>query len=233
MLIIFSLVGLIVLLGAILFFQPRSLLSIAANSTGVVFFASPSTKAVALTIDDGPYPETTNKILQILAQYQVPATFFLISSRVAGNEEVVTEMVNQGHEIGNHFTQDELSIKLSPEEFTADLLTAEQVLINYTSQLHWLRPGGGWYNRTMVEIAHNYNYRVVLGSVFPYDTHIKFSWFAPWHILTHTQPGDIIILHDGKKDRGERTVATLEQILPQLQEQGYGFLTLSQLMKIE
>ena len=218
------------LMGSLLFLQPRWLLFLATKiAPGVFYYADIEEPMIALTIDDGVDSIFTPQILEILERYQARATFFLISSTVPGNESIVRSIASSGHEIGNHLTEDKHSITLSPAEFESALVEAEKILAPF-GKLRWLRPGGGWYNSTIVDIAHKYNYRVALGSIFPYDTHIPFSWFASWQILTNARPGSIIILHDGGK-RGQRTVSTLNSILPQLKRQGYRIVTLSELFR--
>ncbi|MBE9042070.1 polysaccharide deacetylase family protein [Oscillatoriales cyanobacterium LEGE 11467] len=214
---------------ALLFFQPRWLLSIvSAIAPGAVYFSDTDERIVALTIDDGPDAIATPKILQLLARYRSRATFFLISSRISGNESLVMQAIREGQELGNHLTEDEPSIDLSPEAFEANLLEAEAVLSQFASP-RWLRPASGWYNSQIIATAQKHGYRVALGSIFPYDTNIPSVQFAAHHILTNVRPGDIIILHDGG-DRGDRTVSVLEIVLPELQRQGYRIVSLSELL---
>ncbi|MBE9061152.1 polysaccharide deacetylase family protein [cf. Phormidesmis sp. LEGE 11477] len=187
-------------------------------------------KAIALTIDDGPSPATAN-ILSILDRYDAKATFFNISDHLSGYESIVQQSVESGHELGNHLTADEPSIRLDIADFETALLTSEAALLSYLpsdSQLKWLRPGMGFYNTKMIEVAQRHGYQVVLGSTFPYDTHIHSSRFASEFILRTVQSGDIVVLHDGE-DRGIRTAKTLEIILPELQKRGYNVTTLSNL----
>lgn len=216
---------------SILFFQPRWILSLVASfSPGVLYFAKTDKPIIALTIDDGPDETTTPKILEILEQHKARATFFIISDRVKGKESVIREIVNQGHELGNHMTEDKASIQLSPQEFETDLLEAHAILANF-AKLCWLRPGGGWYHTTMIEIAHRQGYLVALGSVFPFDTTIPSSWFASMQILCNARPGSIVILHDSGL-WGERTALTLSRVLPKLSQKGYQVVTLSELYEI-
>ena len=220
-----------IVLSLILFFQPRWIFSfVASNFPGVVYFAKTNKPIVALTIDDGPDPITTPKILETLARYEAKATFFLISSRIEGNEKIVADIVSNGHELGNHLTEDKPSIKLSPSTFEMELLEAHKVLANF-AEPHWLRPASGWYNAGMLETARKYGYQVALGSVFPYDTHIPSSWFASMHILANVLPGSIIVVHDCGS-RGERTITTLATVLSQLRQRGYDVVTLSELFQI-
>ena len=219
-----ALLGLIL----ILFFQPNFIFDL-VNSTipEVAYFCKSNKPIIALTIDDTPDADTTTLILNVLKQNKIKATFFLISSQILGNEKIVEAIVSDGHELGNHMTEDKPSIKLSPKEFEEDLLKAHSIISRF-SETKWMRPASGWYNTKMVKIAKKHNYRIALGSIFPYDTHIRSSWFAINHILFNARLGSIIVLHDGNS-RGHRTVKTLAKILPILLARGYQFATLSQL----
>jgi peptidoglycan-N-acetylglucosamine deacetylase len=191
-----------------------------------VYFKVTEQPIIALTIDDSPDANTTPKILAVLAEYKVVATFFPIANKIAENQTIIEAIVRDGHEIGNHLTEDKPSIKLK-EKFATELDKAERVLSHFTT-IKWLRPGGGWCDQEMVEIAKKYNYQVALGSVWSYDTHIPSSRFASWFILANTKPGSIIVLHDVAQ-RGKRTITTLKKIIPELQKKGYRFVTLSEL----
>lgn len=221
--------GLTLILILFLFlFQPRWMFFIVTLIfPGVIYFAQAHGKVVALTIDDSPDPNTTPKILDILQQNQAKATFFVISEQVSSNKEIVAQIIAQGHELGNHLTRDEPSIKLSPTEFEANLLEAHHTLAQFSIP-HWLRPASGFYNSMMIDIARKYEYQVALGSIFPFDTHIHSPWFASNHILFNVRPGAIIILHDNG-NRGERTALTLTRVLPELCRRGYRVVTLSEL----
>ena len=192
-----------------------------------VYFKTTDKPIITLTIDDSPDPQTTKEILAVLNKYKVKATFFTISNRVLKNPEVTQAIVKAGHEIGNHLTKDEPSIRLG-ENFEPELAKAHKILSNYSTNINWFRPGSGFCDRSMIDIAKQYNYQTALGSVWSYDTNIPSSKFATWFILANTKPGSIIVLHD-IGDRGERTVKTLENIIPKLQKKGYQFVTLSNL----
>ncbi len=218
-------------LALVLFFQPRWILAIVESIVpGVIYFAKTDRPIIALTIDDVPNVETTLSILDVLKKNNVKATFFVISSQVFGNEEIIEAIVNDEHELGNHMTEDQPSIKLSPEEFETDLLKAHSVIAKFAN-IRWMRPASGWYNSKMIEIAKKHNYHVALGSVFPYDTHIQSTWFSVNHIMFNVVPGSIIVLHDGNS-RGQRTASTLTEILPKLKDKGYEFVTLSELVSL-
>lgn len=200
------------------------------RSPEVLYSVDADERVVALTIDDGPDVATTPRLLDLLAAYQAKATFFLIADRVRGNEELVQAIVDAGHEVGNHMTRDVPSIELAPDIFEQELLRADRILSKFAKP-YWFRPGSGWYDDVMLEILARHGYRVALGSIYPLDAHISWSWFAKHYILKLTRPGSVIILHDGGA-RGERTLRTLGAVLPELMDDGYRLVTLSELMDV-
>ncbi len=231
---------LLLLSSVILLSQPRWLFTLASHFFPGALYAVPRTdsqsKVIALTIDDGP-SSATPEILTILDRYEAKATFFNISGNLPVHESTVQQAVNSGHELGNHLTADEPSIRLNIEAFESDLLAAESALLPYLpvgSKLAWLRPGMGFYSGDMVDVAQRHGYQLVLGSTFPYDTHVHSARFASEFILRTVRSGDIVVLHDGEKNgdnRGARTAKTLEIILPELNRRGYRVTTLSGLVK--
>jgi peptidoglycan-N-acetylglucosamine deacetylase len=211
---------------------PAWLVQVASSAhPGCTFAVQTEEKAVALTLDDGPDPNTTAALLDLLAEHDARATFFLISSRVPGNEDLVARIVEEGHEIGNHFTRDEPSIALPPNEFERDLLQADSVLGDF-GPVRWARPGAGWYSERMVSTIEENGYRCALGSVYPFDAQIASSAHSARTLLRGSRPGAVIILHDAD-DRGLRSIAALERVLPELRDRGYRVVTLSELVEEE
>ncbi|OGP84511.1 MAG: hypothetical protein A2Y95_11030 [Deltaproteobacteria bacterium RBG_13_65_10] len=203
---------------------------LAQGNPEVLYYVNTQTRAVALTIDDGPDPVTTSRLLDVLRQNHAHATFFIITGRVPGNEKLLQRMVDENHELGNHLTRNEASIRLSPEKFERELLESHKVLSKYAA-MRWFRPGTGRYNARMLAALHEHGYRCALGSVYPFDPQIPSSWFSTWFILHNTQPGSIIILHDWG-GKGKRTVKTLSKVLPELRRRGYSIVTLTELERM-
>lgn len=212
-----------------LFFQPHFFLRwLTRNTPEVLFFVETKEKVMALTIDDGPHAASTPPLLDLLAEYGIKATFFLISKNVAGNEALVERMIAEGHEIGNHNTHDQPSVQLSEQDFARQLDESHNVLSQF-GPVDVYRPGSGWYNRHIRKYIRYYNYLGIIGSIYPYDPHIPFVGFSVFHILVNSAPGSIIVLHDGET-RGQRTLATLRQVIPKLRQRGYKLCTVSALM---
>jgi peptidoglycan/xylan/chitin deacetylase (PgdA/CDA1 family) len=195
---------------------------------GCLYRVPTASQLVALTIDDGPDPSTTPLILAELRRQGARATFFLIAERLEGQEELVHRLVAEGHEIGNHFTRDRPSIRLSPRAFESDLLQAHRALTTF-GPVQWARPGSGWYSRAMLEVMRRHGYGCALGSVYPFDAAIPSASLAVRFVLWHARSGDVVVLHDGGA-RGERTVKALRAILPALRRRGYRVVSLSELV---
>jgi peptidoglycan/xylan/chitin deacetylase (PgdA/CDA1 family) len=214
---------------AVALFRPEWIVAgLAMLSPRVIYSADTDQPIVAITIDDGPDPAGTTRILDVLEEYDARATFFLLSGRIPGNEDLVNRMVEEEHELANHLVTDDPSIRLSPAEFERQLIESHSVLSEY-SEVRWFRPGSGWYNNSMLSILHEHEYRCVLGSIYPFDPQIPLLWFETNYILWNVQPGAIIVLHD-YGGRGERTAEALSTILPELERRGFRAVTLSELL---
>jgi len=218
----------VLLLLALLLIQPDWLLR--SLSKRVTYSVQTEQPVVALTIDDGPDASTTPTLLNLLQEYSSKATFFLITKRIPGNEHLVERMIEEGHELGNHMTREEPSIRLSRKEFVDDLIAADSALTKF-DEIRWLRPGSGLFTANMIDAAEANGYRIALGSVYPFDPLIPSSWFASKFILWRVRPGDIIVLHDHRW-RGVRTAETLRRVLPELTDRGYQVVTLSELVAL-
>lgn len=220
--------GLLVATGAIVWTAPDWLIErLGQRYPGCLYQVHTQQPLVALTIDDGPDPASTPLILAELRRHQATATFFLITNRLRGQEHLVRRLVGEGHELGNHFTQDRPSIRLEPHAFEADLLQAHRDLSTW-GRLIWARPGSGWYSHAMIEAMQRHGYRCALGSVYPLDATIPSVAWAARYILRNAKPGAIVVLHDGG-NRGQRTVRILAKVLPELRRRGYRVVSLSEL----
>ena len=185
---------------------------------------------VALTFDDGPHPELTDAVLDVLARHEARATFFLIGDRVTGNERVVGRIVDEGHELGDHLMHDEPSILLSRKRFRQHLTEARDLLADY-QDVSWWRPGSGWTTRSMVREAQALGLRCVLGTVAITDgpPPEAGSW-REQRLLAQINGGAVVVLHEGTSARRD-VVATTDWLLSRLDERGLRSVTLSELSR--
>jgi len=168
----------------ILWMQPRWAIDHLASliCPEAIFYGLTKQPIVALTIDDGPDDQrtgadnTTGKVLEVLAQHEAKATFFIISSRLTTqNQALIAQMVSQGHELGNHLTVDRPSINLPLPEFQAALQLAKQDILDASGQkasVEWMRPGSGRCNPEMARIANQQGYKIALGSLWTMDLRV-------------------------------------------------------------
>ncbi len=194
-----------------------------------LFYIPTDQPMVALTIDDAPNAETTPLILDLLKTYHAHATFFIITEYVTGNEAIVKRILAEGHEIGNHMPLDEPSVDLPFPEFVKKFNQADSILRQF-GPVRWFRPGSAYYSEEIARFIRNDSrgYQLVLGSVYPLDAQIPFSSWASHYVDWSARPGDIIVLHDGK-NRGKRTIRTLNYVLPDMIQEGLQVVTLTTL----
>lgn len=179
---------------------------------------------IALTIDDGPDPTWTPRVLDLLAQYRIRATFCMVGKRAAANPRIVAAVAAAGHQIANHtFTHPLTLPTLSERQIVAEMNQTDDVLGAATGHRPTLfrAPGGNW-SPTVLEVCAQRGMRPLGWSVDPRDWSLPGIPHIVDTILTRTSPGAIILDHDGGGDRSQ-TVAALRIALPRLQAAGYHF----------
>ena len=210
---------------------PRAILDgLSSMYDDVIYYVPTHERVIALTIDDGPHPEVTPQILDVLRRYDAKATFFVLGERARGNEALLDDIRADGHELANHLLEDRPSIFLSMEEFEEELLMVDS-LIQPTGRTKWFRPGSGVFSRQMLATAAKHGYRCVLASAYPMDTHVPSQALIERGLRLNIAPGNILILHDGTPKQ-MWTVRILDKVLPVFRERGYRFVTVSELLAL-
>lgn len=199
------------------------------RSPAVIFSVPVTGPVIALSIDDGP-SAATPEILEVLRDNDARATFFVIGENVAARPGTAHAIVAAGHELGHHMMQDRPSKSLPKSRFEASFDEMDAILDGLGGS-HLFRPGSGWYDHQMVQVAASRGYRTVLGSVYPFDAQIPAGSLASWYVLQSAAPGSILIMHDGP-ERGARTAEVLRKVLPELRRRGYRIVTVSALMAL-
>lgn len=186
--------------------------------------SEPQPKLLALTFDDGPRRSTTSKLLEGLNQRGVQATFFLIGKQIEGNEDLVRQMADSGHQIGIH-TFDHVELRnLSPAEIRRQLdLTRGALSAILGDREFLLRPPYGFVDDNLLAQADS---PLILWSVDPEDWHNRNVQREVTHIVTNAQDGDIILMHDIFPE----SVDAALQVVDQLHQAGYAFVTVDDLL---
>ena len=185
--------------------------------------ASPGPRTVALTFDDGPTPEYTRQILDILDQYQVKATFFLLGQQVARNPDLAREIVRRGHSIANHTWDHPALNKLSAGRIDSEISRTDTVIQQATGlRPTCVRPPYGAINQTVISRINGSFHNAVDWNVDPLDWKKPGAAAIVNRVLSGVRPNSIVLMHDGGGDRSE-TVAALPYVISALRSRGYSF----------
>lgn len=191
-----------------------------------------SQRVVAITFDDGPNSVYTPQVLEIFSKAKGKATFFMIGEQMRNHPEVVKQVVDQGHEIGNHtFTHPKLS-KLSINDSLEEIEQTEKLIEEMTGRKPIVfRPPFLDYNQDTLSILQQKGYSMI-GAI---NLEAQ-DWVQPGveHILEKSRDvvknGGILIFHDGYGDRSQ-TIEAVRILVSELTSQDYQLVTVSELLK--
>ena len=185
----------------------------------------PSKKYIALTFDDGPHPQVTKQILQLLEKYNAKATFFMLGSRIQFYPDIVKDVQAAGHEIGNHTWTHPVLTKLSAAEIQKEFESTEQALINTIGQNSTVfRPPYGAINDSIRAIIPR---QTVNWTIDTLDwQHRDPNRLFPM-VQSSLHNNAIVLMHDIHQS----TADGLEPVLQYLQKEGYEFLTVSEILQ--
>jgi peptidoglycan-N-acetylglucosamine deacetylase len=180
-----------------------------------------------LTFDDGPTPQITEWVMDQLAAYRARATFFLVGNNVAANPELVHELIDNGHAIGNHTQTHRDGYKTSLRAYLRDFLRCQQTIFEYTGhQARLFRPPYGRLTQTKARyIARTHEIIMMDVIAGDFDPQLR-AEDCIQHITQHARPGSIILLHDSVK-AWPRLSQTLPTILKHFSERGFRFEAIS------
>lgn len=189
-------------------------------------------KKIALTFDDGPHPVYTKRILDILAQYNVSATFFLIGENAARRSELIWRIINEGHEIGNHTWSHRLTWKLGRDALIYELSKTERVICEVCDfRPKLFRPPDGINNFAVREAAKEMDYNIILWTIDTRDWERKTKVDdIVANITSNVCSGSIILCHDFVSRTDSVTPDAIAAVIPLLLDRGYRFVTVSELI---
>jgi peptidoglycan/xylan/chitin deacetylase (PgdA/CDA1 family) len=186
-------------------------------------------KAVWLTIDDGPHPEDTPQLLKLLKQHNAQATFFVIGRQVQKHPELAQAILCDGHTLANHsqthpvlffwsFLQSWLSREIDQGNQSLREATGEPS--------RWFRAPAGMANLFLHFLLCDRNMKLIGWSARGFDGLFHNTEAMAGRIHKSIQPGAIILLHEGRRDRQGRptNVILAETILGRLTTEGYAFI---------
>ena len=174
-----------------------------------------------LTFDDGPIPEVTPWVLNLLREYEAKATFFCIADNIRKNPEIFNQIVTQGHSVGNHAHNHLNGWKTPVDYYVKNVLLADDFMsgdqeINSerSGEVKLFRPPYGRITGKQAKLLREKNFRIVMWDVLSRDYNRKLSpENCLKNVLRYTEPGSIIVFHDSLK-----AAKNLKKILPQVLE---------------
>ncbi|PZD72091.1 Peptidoglycan-N-acetylmuramic acid deacetylase PdaC [Acaryochloris thomasi RCC1774] len=201
---------------------------------GCLWKGNPERKEIALTFDDGPHPKYTLQLLEALAEYQVTASFFWLGVCVERAPQVAQAVYEQGHWLGLHGYTHRSFPRMKGEQLLQDLGRTRDAIASICnidpSTLRDVRPPNGVFTPSTLSRLKLGGYRPVMWSVVPVDWVCPGVELVTQRVVEQTQNGSIIVLHDGLCG-GQDVAQSVRQLVPQLLDQGYRFVTIDHLWK--
>lgn len=190
---------------------------------------------VTLTFDDGPDPEITPMILELLKKHNARAIFFVVGKKVESNPQLIKQILSEGHEVGNHtYGHDPFIMLKSSKKLFKEIKMTNEILQKFGIRPVAFRPPVGITNPRLWGALLKSGMFCVNFSCRAYDMGNRYISKLSTRILNKVKPGDIILLHDVKpvkKSKSEYLIDEIEKIIIGLKEKDLNIVPLSQLIK--
>jgi peptidoglycan-N-acetylglucosamine deacetylase len=206
-----------------------------SNFQGVVLNAAklpPEKKVIALTFDDGPWPNSTAQVLDILKKNNIKSTFFVVGQNVKNYPDLTKQIVNDGHVIANH-TWHHWYHHMNPQVAAYEVANTTDIIYKTTGvKTSLFRPPGGNMRNGVAAYAKSNKYAVIMWSSDSMDYSRPGVPRLINNIFREAKPGGIVLMHDGGGDR-THTVKALPEIISRFRKQGYEFVTVPELLEMQ
>ena len=207
-------------------------MTVSASEEGKIYrCVSNDRKMISLSFDDGPHPTETAKILSILRKYSIKETFFTVGKNAELYPDILRQISDEGHEIGNHTFSHDLGKKSTLDTIKDELKTNHEIILKICeNEPKLFRPPGGVLNQHTLKEAKEMGYKIVLWNVDTKDWMHRSADEITETVLSDVKSGSIILMHDYISGN-TNTAEALERIIPLLLKEGYCFLTVGQLIQ--
>ena len=192
----------------------------------------PEKKVIALTFDDGPWPSSTAKVLDILKKNNIKGTFFVVGQNVKNYPDLTKRVVTDGHTIANH-TWHHWYHHMNPQVAAYEVANTTDIIYQTTGvKTSLFRPPGGNMRNGVAAYAKSNKYAVIMWSSDSMDYSRPGVPRLINNIFREAKPGGIVLMHDGGGDRSH-TVKALPEIISKFRKQGYEFVTVPELLEMQ
>jgi peptidoglycan/xylan/chitin deacetylase (PgdA/CDA1 family) len=205
------------------------------NIPGKLYWAgSAEDKKVALTFDDGPENFWTPKVLEILKEKQVKATFFVIGKQAQAYPNMLRKIDAEGHIIGNHTLDHADLTKLDAPAVTKEIAECAAIINHIMGKNPKLvRPPFGFHNEKVDSVIYSRDNMIILWSLDTDDWQGLDSASVQKRVLPKMKNGYIVLQHNGVNPRLGGSVEALPIMIEELKKQGYTFVTIPELLQIQ
>lgn len=195
----------------------------------IVHYSLPTNEMeLALTFDDGPLNKNTSKVLDILKENNVKATFFLLGENMVGNEAIMQRILDEGHEIGLHTYSHPIFTKINYEQTEKEIdlnIDLLYKICHYRAKI--IRPPYGIISKNFLKIAKAKKLKIISWSNDSLDWKKGHTTKMIYEdALAKTHPGSIILMHD-KSNNYQQSIKALPLIIRKLKSEGYSFKRVS------
>lgn len=186
---------------------------------------------VALTFDDGPHATHTPRLLDILKERNVKATFYVVGTNARRYPEIMRRIVAEGHEIGNHTVTHGNLTKMSQSQVRKELSAAHEAIVSATGVApRTMRPPYGAITASQKSwIRKEFGYPTIMWSVDPKDWKKPGPSVVASRLVSGAKPGGILLVHDIHSQSVDAMPSTIDQ----LQRKGFQFVTVTQLIAMD
>lgn len=184
-------------------------------------------KSIAITFDDSPNKNKTNKILEYLKDNHFHATFFVVGEKCLNNEDLLLSIKSNGNEIGSHTYYHQNIKNITDLELIDDYNKVNSIYKRlFNEDIRYLRPPYGSYKKSQLNVL---DVSFILWSLDTLDWKYRNSDYLINYVLDNVSDGDIILFHDSY----DSTVKAIEELLPLLYSKGYQVMSIKELAEIK
>jgi peptidoglycan/xylan/chitin deacetylase (PgdA/CDA1 family) len=194
---------------------------------GVLWRGDPSQPAVALTFDDGPDPETTPRILEILKQHRVRATFFVVGTKLKQYPELARRIVEEGHALGCHSYDHQRQTTLTEEQVWRQIRDCQTLARRAGVQLVAYRPPYLAQNEAVRRAVQRWRMPLVMATVLGEPEQPPRSHLWVHRYARRTRNGSVLLLHDTYP----YTADALPELIRALRQRGFQFATVPEMVE--
>ncbi len=187
-----------------------------------------SDNSIAITFDDGPHPQLTPKLLDLLKERGIKATFYVIGKNVEAYPDITKRIIAEGHEIGNHTWNHPALTKIGAAKVKSEMDRTTEIIVKTTGvKPATMRPPYGATNASLnKKLDEEYGMKVILWSVDPQDWKYRNADRVASQLIENAKSGGILLAHDIHAS----TVAAMPRTLDALTAKGFNFVTVTELL---